>query len=166
MTVCDKFQPTILEGQLCYSLDVAKLVTSYPKRPTRSGKSHGLFLLLDPRPYQLNHTDENVAGANIGDQNFKVFVHTLAQYIHFGAGSFGMTSLKKMTGTENFKRLLDYQKKCLIDKREECRTQKYFQQVQNECKCIPWALQINQVKHYQYLTYTRPHLSAFSKAIA
>merc|ERR1711952_96065 len=25
MTVCDKFQPTILEGQLCYTLDVAKL---------------------------------------------------------------------------------------------------------------------------------------------
>ena len=25
LTICDKFEPTILEGQLCYSIDVAKL---------------------------------------------------------------------------------------------------------------------------------------------
>ena len=50
LTVCDKFEPTILEGQLCYSLDIAKL----GKKPTKSDKSNGLFLLLDPNPYQLN----------------------------------------------------------------------------------------------------------------
>ena len=39
LTVCDKFEPTILEGQLCYSIDVAKL----EKRQTEEGKSKGLF---------------------------------------------------------------------------------------------------------------------------
>jgi len=40
LTVCDKFQPTILEGQLCHTLDIATLVDV----PSKSGKSNGLRL--------------------------------------------------------------------------------------------------------------------------
>ena len=144
MTFCDKFQPTILEGQLCYTLHIAKL-TGYPKKTAQLGKRNGLFLLLDPHPFRLNHTDENTAGAESGDQTFKVCIHTLAQYINFGPGSFGMSALKKMTGTESFKQLPEYQKKCLVHNREDCQTEKFLDQVQKECKCIPWALQTEQV---------------------
>ena len=56
LTVCDKFEPTILEGQLCYSIDVAKL----KKKPTEAGKSRGLFLLLDPSPYQIQDDERGV----------------------------------------------------------------------------------------------------------
>ena len=152
MTVCDKFQPTILEGQLCYTLD-SKLLK---KSLTISGKSNGLFLLLDPNPYHLNHKHKSAGGFKESGQTFKVYIQTLAQFTTYGPGSYGMTSLKKMTGTKNFKELPDYQRNCLIDNREECQTQKYFQQVQRECKCVPWALQINQVKHCQYIRYNRP----------
>ena len=143
LTVCDKFKPTILEGQLCYSLDIAKL----GKKPTKSGKTNGLFLLLDPNPYQLNADEKNVEDSKTGDQSFKVFIHTLAQSSAFGPGSYGMSSLKRMTGTQSFQQLPDHQKKCLVHNREECQTQKYLDQVQRECKCIPWTLGTDRGKH-------------------
>ena len=142
LTVCDKFRPTILEGHLCYTLDSA-LLKGYS---TKSGKSNGLLLLLDPNPYSLRNTDNNSVGPNIGNQNFKVYIHTLGQYTTFGPGSYAMTMLKKMTGTTSFMQLPDHQRKCFLHNREECQTQKYLDQIQNECKCMPWALQNGQVK--------------------
>ena len=44
MTLCDKFESTILDGQLCYSFDVTK----FTRKPTKTGTQGGLFLLLDP----------------------------------------------------------------------------------------------------------------------
>ena len=144
MTVCNKFQPTILEGQLCYTLNIAKLREN-PGIRTKSGKQNGLFLLLDPKPYHLNRVDESIESSEVYDQNFKVFIHTLAQYKTFGPGSAAMSTLKKMTGTKSFKQLPGFQRKCLVHNREECQTQKFLDQVQKECKCIPWALQTDQV---------------------
>lgn len=136
--VCDKFQPTILEGQLCYTIDIAKIAKNAGQR-TQLGKSNGLRLLLDPDPLPLS------AAGNV-NRNFKVFIHTLAQYTAFGPGYYGMSSLKKMTATAGFKQLPDHQKGCLIHNREECQTQKYMEHVNGECKCTPWALKNNQVK--------------------
>ena len=141
MAVCDKFRPTILEGQLCHTLDIAKLADF----PTKSGKSNGLRLLLDPNPYHSNQPDKNTRGSKNGDQDFKVAIHTLAQYTSFGPGTYAMSTLKKMTGTTNFKKLPDHQKKCLAHNREDCQTWKYIEQVQKDCECIPWALRTNQV---------------------
>ena len=137
MTVCDKFETTILEGQLCYTLDMVKL----GEKPTKSGKTNGLFLLLDPNPYGIN------AGLNMeGSKAFKIFFHTLAQFSAYGPGSYWMSALKKMTGTESFKQLPDEQKKCHVHNREECQTEKYLDQIKRECECVPWALQTNQGK--------------------
>ena len=61
MTVCDKFEPTILEGQLCYTLDVAK-IAKVAEYPTRTGKNYGLRLLLDPIPFQMSPADKNEVG--------------------------------------------------------------------------------------------------------
>ena len=114
LTVCDKFQPTILEGQLCYTLDGALL----KGRSAKSGKSNGLLLLLDSNPYNLNHEEESIGDPKVGGQKFKVFIHTLAQYTTFGPGSYAMTTLKKMTGTSSFEQLPDNQKKCVVHNRE------------------------------------------------
>ena len=140
LTICDTFKSTILEGQLCYSLDIAKL----EKKPTKSGKPYGLFLLVDPNPYQ---THDDVEDSKTGYQSFKVFVHTLAQSSMFGPGSYGMNALKRMTGTESFKQLPDYQKKCLVHNREKCQTQKYLDRVLSECNCTPWHLQNDEGKN-------------------
>ena len=141
MTACDQFKPTVLEGQLCYSLDIAKM----REKPTKSGKSNGLFLLLDPNPNPKPHApQESFVRSKRGEQPFKVFIHTLAQYTTLGPGSYGMSALKSMTGTESFKQLPDYQKKCNIHNREECQTQKYKDHIQRECNCTPWALKTDQ----------------------
>ena len=142
MTICDKFKPTILEGQLCYSIDIAKL----GQKPTNSGKSNGLFLLLDPKPYDFKSI-ENSASGSVTGQSFKVSIHTLAQYVVYGPGSYGMNVLKKMTGTKSFEQLPDRQKKCLVHNREECQTRKYLNQVKMKCQCIPWALHTDQGKN-------------------
>ena len=149
LTICEKFQPTILEGQLCYSLDIAKL----GKKQTKSGRSNGLFLLLDPNPYHLNAIEKNVGGSKTVENSFKVFINTLAQYTTFGPGSYGLSTLKRMTGTESFKQLPDHQKKCLVHNREECQTKKYLDQVQRECSCTPWLVQTDASKN-QVKTYT------------
>ena len=136
LTTCDKFEPLVLEGQLCYRLDVAKLGT----KPSRPGARNGLFLLLDPTPYHLATAQKSYKGSRKEEYSFKVFVHSLAQYSTFGSGSYGMTALKKMTGAKSFEQLPDHQKKCLVHNREECQTQKFLNQVVKECKCIPWPL--------------------------
>ena len=144
MTVCDKFQPTLLEGQLCYSLNMAKLREN-PELLAKSGKQNGLLLLLDPKPYHLIHSNKSTESSDMDEQHFKVLIHALHTHTIFGPGSSAMSTLKKMTSTESFKQLSDYQKKCHVHNREECQAQKYLDRVQKYCKCIPWALQTGQV---------------------
>ena len=102
---------------------------------------------MDPNPYQLGQANDNADGSNQGNQDFKVFIHTLAQYTTFGPGSYGMGALKRMTGTTSFKQLPDYQKNCLVHNREKCQTEKYLEQVRKECQCAPWALVSKQVEY-------------------
>ena len=56
-----------------------------------------------------------------------------------------MKSVKKMSGTESFTHLPDIQKKCLVHNRVECQTEKFLSRVWKNCKCIPWALNINKI---------------------
>ena len=135
LTICNKFKPIILEGQLCYTLDVAKLT----KMSTKAGKPNGLFLLLDPNPYRLNGSDDQADE----EGKLKVYVHTLAQFSKYGAGALALTSLKKMEGTKSFKELPDNQKRCSVHNREECQTKNFLGQVLRKCKCVPWALMVD-----------------------
>ena len=136
LTVCNKFEPTILEGQLCYSINVSKL----EKRPTKAGKTKGLFLLLDPSPYQIEDDERSVGDERKKKESFKVYIHTLAPFTAFGPGAFAMSTLKSLTGTMSFKELPDKQKKCSVHNREECQTDKFFRQVKANCGCVPWSI--------------------------
>ena len=133
MTFCNKFEPTVIDGQLCYSLDVAKI----EKKPSKAGKSNGLFLLVDPDPYQRNPVGRKERHE---DQSFKVYIHTLAQFTAFGPGAYAMSALKSMTGTKSFKQLDDDQKSCKVHSREKCRSLKFLDQVKSSCSCVPWPL--------------------------
>ena len=152
LTVCDKFEPINLEGQLCYSLDLAKVV----KGSTKTGKTNGLWILLDPNPFRLNVS----TGMKPEDQRFKIFVNTLAQYTAVGPGQYGMSAFKRMKGTESFKQLPDSQKKCQVHNREECETKAFLDQVANNCNCIPWNVMIDfeKVGIYFLLTDFRERL--------
>ena len=128
LTFCNKFEPTILEGQLCYSLDVAK----FKRKPTKVGKKSGLFLLIDPIP--------NVVAPRNNQELFKVYVHTLAQHTSFGHGVYSMHILKKMTGTKSFLQLQDNQKNCQVNDQELCQTKNFLEAVGEMCNCVPWPL--------------------------
>ena len=133
LTFCNKFEPTVIDGQLCYSLDVAKI----EKKPSKAGKSNGLFLLVDPDPYQRNPVGRKERHE---DQSFKVYIHTLAQFTAFGPGAYAMKALKSMTGTKSFKQLDDNQKSCRVHNREKCQSLKFLDRVKSSCNCVPWPL--------------------------
>ena len=44
--VCNMFQPTILDGQLCYSLNVSSVVSTAENK-TESGKKKGILFAVD-----------------------------------------------------------------------------------------------------------------------
>ena len=133
---CDKFVTTTLEGQLCYSLNVTK----FERKATITGKTSGLFLLLDPNPYPIQSTEGRVKSARNNQESFKVYIHTLAEHAAFGAGAYAMHTLKRMTGKPNFYQLPDSQKECQVHSRENCQTEMFLSQVRRNCSCVPWAL--------------------------
>ena len=97
------------------------------------------------------------------DHNRELFKY-LAPFTTFGAGSFGMSALKKMTGTKSFEKLPDQQKKCSDHNRVECQTQKHLEAVHTQCNCTPWALHAendeDQVSSYFYshIQFTGIHI--------
>ena len=73
ITMCNKFEPIFLEGQICYALDISDL----KRMRTETGRAGGLFLLLDPNPQKLNF-----GGADMEEElyPFKIYIDTLGQY--------------------------------------------------------------------------------------
>ena len=149
-TVCDKFKPAVLEGQLCYSLDLKSIDNA---DFSNFGLEHGLLLVLDPGISEKNRHQkettqgptEKISSLNLkapGDDksSAKIYVNTLARHTDYRAGSYAMTSLKRMTGTSSFLKLSDVDKKCQVETFEECTSQRYTEEVQRQCGCIPWAL--------------------------
>ena len=127
---CDKFYPTVLEGQMCYSLDLHAI--DNVNKPG-SGKSKGLLMVLD---------------SNQENKLARIHLHTLSPFTSNRSGSYAMSSLKKMTGSDGFLKMPDVDKKCNVEHFEECNTKKYLEQIRNRCKCVLWALdKIQQVGH-------------------
>ena len=53
---------------------------------------------------------------------------------------FSMTALKKMTATEGFLKLSDNRRNCSSRPFEACHTERYIEEVQRLCGCVPWTL--------------------------
>ena len=122
---CIKFQPTVLEGQMCYSMDLSKTGIS-----SKAGKSNGLMLVLDSNsPWD--------GAMNIA----RIFLNTLFPFTDYRNGSYAMSSLKKMTATKAFLGMSVSDKKCQVETLEECKTRKFLEKIQKECRCTQWALQ-------------------------
>ena len=141
-TVCDKFQPVLLEGQICYSLNVSLVDAEKPK----AGPEYGLVFLLDsgtvkhnghpsqmtpPLTFESQMVDKNAA---------RIYLNTLTSFSDFRAGRYVMTGLKKITGTSEFLALEDQDRKCQIEPMEECLSKAFIEEVKKECGCVPWAL--------------------------
>ena len=143
---CDKFKPNLLDGQLCYSMDVGKQVTS----KTQSGMKNGLLLVIDPGLSNIDSTKTKQNKLNIQTVNLdpsqsdqgsaRIYLNTLARFTDFRAGSYALSSLKWMKGTTAFINLSDDIKKCQVDTFEDCTAKRYLELVHDMCGCVPWTL--------------------------
>ena len=145
-TVCNKFQPSLIEGQLCYSLNLSHINNAESK----SGLNNGLTLLIDQGPSAILEEEVQILGGKSSFMKFhsqeldqtstKVYINTMARFTGYEAGTYNMYGLKKMTGTPSFLELPEDIKQCNIEPFEDCHARNYIEVVQKKCDCVPWAL--------------------------
>ena len=143
-TACSKFQPTVLNGQLCYSLNLTATQTG----KVETGKGAELVIIIDTGLENTDETQSEDSNANplvLASSGFdansgRLYINTLASFTDYRAGSYAMSALKKMTGTDSFLKQTDEEKKCRIETLEDCQAKIYIDRVQHKCGCIPWAL--------------------------
>ena len=137
--VCTSFKPTLLEGQLCYTLDL--------KEPSGQGRKNELMLLLD---YNTELSIQPKAELSERDSSGKVYldevdsdifsakihINTLSQTINYGGGSYKMTMVKRMTAKPDFLEMPIEDRQCEVEELEACRTRKLLA----ECDCVPVEL--------------------------
>ena len=166
-TICSQFKPTLMYGQLCYSFRLNSNLT-------KAGIKHGLLLLLDPGHSEHSQSPESnyiqghrVSSLNLehmttSDSSARLVVHTLESLADYRAGRYGLSGLKKMTGTNSFMELPIGNKKCQTETYEKCHSRRYIEEVQKQCGCIPWSLNsLTDVKVQYFLkTWARAILHA------
>ena len=128
--ICDKFQPTVMEGQLCYSLDLNNVTRAKPK----AGREMGLKLLLD-RIYPRSLQNENGV-----EHSFRIFLNTLDGFSDMKDGSYRMINVKKMVGTDSFMAMPDEDKGCQDETLQACSARHFLERIKKSCSCVPWAL--------------------------
>ena len=147
--VCNKFKPTVLDGQLCYTLDLS---STLPNTMTLDGKEGELTLLLDynnERSIGLQKTkniDNESSDRYLNmkdtfasdDHEARIFIHTLKPYSGHGAGSYTMSSLKQMSPTEDFLKLLTEKRGCAYNDEQDCLMKNFLKQKLYKCGCTPW----------------------------
>ena len=148
--ICNKFKPTLLDGRLCYSLNLSLIMI----QNSQVGESAGLMILIDQgitniraiQDQSFHGIEDKLNNMNLDgfeDDNhsgFIIHINTLSSFRGNKGGSYGMFALKKMTGTDSFLAQNDQQKKCRIETLEDCQAKTYLINVQERCGCIPWAL--------------------------
>ena len=143
-TACSQFKPTILKGQLCYSLNL----TSTDSGKTETGKGAGLVILIDTgveNTDEMQSMDSNpnhlaFASSGVDAKTARVYINTLSSFTDYRAGSYAMSALKKMTGTKSFLNQNYKERKCMIVAKEECQAKSYIERLQKKCGCVPWPL--------------------------
>ena len=146
--VCKSFVPVDLHGQLCYSIRV--------NMTGKNRKKGGLVLVLDmnndrslnfghsSRPkFEKDHTKMRFAARyrEVAKNNAKIHIQLLTPFDEIGGGSYKMTSVKKVKGTEAFLDMQESERECRLGRAEGCQKGKMYEQ----CKCVPWELKSIQV---------------------
>ena len=142
--LCSSFKPTILEGQLCYKIEL--------DAPADQGKVNEMMILLDynedrslTSPFKTHHMSfsSNITTMNLDpagnyqQDKAKIKIDTLSNYVGFGGGSYKMISVKRMTGTPDFLGMSHEERKCDIERFQDCRTRMLLE----ACDCVPGQLE-------------------------
>ena len=67
------------------------------------------------------------------------WLRTLAKYAGHGPGDFILTSVKQMTGTENFLAWPEAKRGCALEKYERCQMKSFLEESM-KCGCSPFQL--------------------------
>ena len=126
-TACNSFQPTVIDGQLCFSLSASKS----SRMLSKEGKDNGLLLVIDTGLKEIKSPEAS---------SFKIYMNTLARFSDTRSGIYALSALKKMKGTDSYLKLPDEEKDCQIESFEECAAKEYLAKVEKMCGCVPWAL--------------------------
>ena len=136
---CNSFTPTIIEGQLCYALNITKI-----------GFVKEALFFIDTNLERSVHTSQQESkksGAlrlkqGLGKKSHlaKIHIDTLEPFTSETFASYALTSLKKMTSTQNFEEMLDEDKGCRMQPRSECERNILVQKVTEICQCVPFSL--------------------------
>ena len=145
--ICNKFRPTILDGQLCYAIDMKDVLK---EKVTRPGRGFGLMLAIEQKVKKSKEGSHNFEPSlqqgrlytkiDIPEFSSSIHLNNLVKYTDSRAGLYKMSVLKKMTGTEGFLGLADATKGCHIEDQAECERRKYVEEVETSCGCLPWSL--------------------------
>ena len=135
---CDSFEQVIFDGRLCYSLK------NEMKKGTKQGKRNGLLLMVDPGQIEGDKDVDREL------PSFELHIHTLSGFSDSRSGSYAMSALKQMSGTDGFMSLPDDQKRCQIEAFEDCQRSQLLKELQKQCGCIPWTIV---GKHMGKVTY-------------
>ena len=145
--ICNKFKPTILDGQLCYAIDMKDILKEKVSRP---GRGFGLMLAIEQKAKNAEQASHSFVTLlqqgrlytkiDIPDFSPSIHLNNLVKYTDSRPGLYKMSVLKKMTGTEGFLGLADATKGCHIEDQTECEGKKYVEEVQKICDCLPWSL--------------------------
>ena len=117
---CNKFKPTVLEGHLCYSLDM----NTIQKKKSKVGVGAGLMIVLDQGnnngnkklPDTSQHFRDkfmilDLEASEDDDNSARIYLNTLSSFTDSRSGSYALSSFKKMTGTDGFLQQTEAQKK-------------------------------------------------------
>ena len=138
---CRSFSPTITDGQLCYALNMTKV-----------GFIKEALFFIDPnleRSVHLSHTSEQNSknsplklkqGLGEKSQLAQMHIDTLEPFTSETFASYALTSLKKMTSTENFDEMSDQDKGCRMESRRDCERNILVEKVAKDCQCVPFSL--------------------------
>ena len=120
-----------------------------------TGKRNGVMILLDqglteegkptaedslPMKNVKELVSLNTEAIGQDTNDARIYLNTLSSFTDVRSGSYAMTSLKEMTGTDSFLELPLDKKQCQIGTFEECQVQNYAVEVLKQCGCVPWAL--------------------------
>ena len=150
--ICDIFTPTVYNGQQCYRVDAKNNKKQPGRRRFDEGKRSGLFLLLDVNSERSIDIEKPKRNRSTERRLFIGYDHTLSRknlaIIHIGArnkftgygpGEYALSSIKQMTGTENFLAWPKNKRGCALQKYEECKIKGLLGEI-TQCGCSPFHL--------------------------
>ena len=119
---------------------------------TRPRTGYSLQVLLDPEPatpdanFELlidddHHSDmiEDGDHPEMG-MHADIYIPTLSKLRMEAVGTFSLSDIKQMVASEKFLAKDDSEKGCSKTTFEDCQSERFLENVQETCKCVPWQI--------------------------